>query len=109
MIRKLKAKAKDPQQLELERKEQGFSLYVNGAHSEHGKKRSPPSASRSTKTAGGQFLVYSAIRLYIITLLTQRWMDWYDSLIYINWSYLSAGVIHILRYDRIQQNVHAEL
>ena len=53
VIRKLKAKARDPQQLELERKEQGFSLYVNGAHSEHSKKRSPPSGSRSAKTAGG--------------------------------------------------------
>ena len=59
VIRKLKAKARDPQQLELERKEQGFSLYVNGAHSEHSKKRSPPSASRSAKTAGGRLLFYT--------------------------------------------------
>ena len=53
VIKKLKAKAKDPQQIELERKEQGFSLYVNGAHSEH-KKRSPPATYRTAKTAGGQ-------------------------------------------------------
>nr|XP_014340944.1 PREDICTED: uncharacterized protein KIAA0556 [Latimeria chalumnae] len=52
-------KAKDPKQIELERLEQGFSIYVNGANSELKKqqrKHSPQdlssSAIRSTRTAG---------------------------------------------------------
>uniref|UniRef100_H3AUB4 Katanin interacting protein n=1 Tax=Latimeria chalumnae TaxID=7897 RepID=H3AUB4_LATCH len=51
-------KAKDPKQIELERLEQGFSIYVNGANSELKKqqrKHSPQdlssSAIRSTRTA----------------------------------------------------------
>ncbi|KAK2174803.1 hypothetical protein NP493_776g01007 [Ridgeia piscesae] len=49
-----KLQAKDTRQVELERKEQGFSLYVNGAHSNHSKKtwRSPPGTYRTAKTAG---------------------------------------------------------
>ena len=49
-------KKKDEQQIELEKKEQGFSIYVNGANVELGRAYSRAksrSSSRHTKTAGG--------------------------------------------------------
>ena len=51
-----KLKKKDEQQIELEKKEQGFSIYVNGANVELGRAYSRAksrSSSRHTKTAGG--------------------------------------------------------
>lgn len=51
-----KLKKKDEQQIELEKKEQGFSIYVNGANVELGKaytRAKSRSSSRHTKTAGG--------------------------------------------------------
>ena len=49
-----KLKKKDEQQIELEKKEQGFSIYVNGANVELGRAYSgAKSRSRHTKTAGG--------------------------------------------------------
>lgn len=44
-------KEKDEKQLDLERKEQGFSLYLNGANV--GLHLSGHHKSRKTKTAGG--------------------------------------------------------
>lgn len=49
-------KKKDEQQIELEKKEQGFSIYVNGANVELGREYSRAksrTSSRHTKTAGG--------------------------------------------------------
>ena len=51
-----KLKKKNEQQIELEKKEQGFSIYVNGANVELGRAYSRAksrSSSRHTKTAGG--------------------------------------------------------
>ena len=52
-----KLKKKNEQQIELEKKEQGFSIYVNGANVELGRAYSRAksrSSSRHTKTAGGK-------------------------------------------------------
>ena len=49
-------KKKDDQQIELEKKEQGFSIYVNGANVEFGNahfRTKSRSTSRHSKTAGG--------------------------------------------------------
>jgi hypothetical protein len=50
-------KEKDVKQIELEKKEQGFSIYLNGANVDLGRIPHPPtskdrSQSRQTKTAG---------------------------------------------------------
>ncbi|KAM7448574.1 hypothetical protein ABFA07_003481 [Porites harrisoni] len=53
-----KLKKKDEQQIELEKKEQGFSIYVNGANVELGRAYSRAksrSSSRHTKTAGDTY------------------------------------------------------
>lgn len=69
MIKKLKQK--DEKTIELERKEQGFSLYVNGANDKLRKgSRNHPShpqtsrpKSRKTRTAGGK---YYSLELYVL-------------------------------------------
>jgi len=48
-----KLKKKNEQQIELEKKEQGFSIYVNGANVELGRAYSR-AKSRHSKTAGGE-------------------------------------------------------
>ena len=48
-----KLKKKNDQQIEMEKKEQGFSIYVNGANVELGRAYSR-AKSRHTKTAGGE-------------------------------------------------------
>jgi hypothetical protein len=54
-------KTKEPKEIELERLEQGFSIYLNGANASKQTKRpcqksvtSPPPALRATHTAGTQ-------------------------------------------------------
>jgi len=57
-----KLKKKNEQQIELEKKEQGFSIYVNGANVGLGQAYSRAksrSSSRHTKTAGGEILSYA--------------------------------------------------
>jgi len=50
-----KLRAKDEKQLELEKKEQGFSLYLNGANVDlHINRRNTPDTSRKTRTAAEQ-------------------------------------------------------
>ena len=48
-----KLKEKDEKQLDLERREQGFSIYLNGANVDL--QLSGHHRSRKTKTAGGEY------------------------------------------------------
>lgn len=56
-----KLKEKNEQEIELEKKEQGFSIYVNGANVELGQAYSRAksrSSSRHAKTAGGEIIIF---------------------------------------------------
>ena len=68
LLKRLRKKNKN--QIELEQKEQGFSLYVNGPHKDGqvqqkgtSSKTIPtqPKTSRKPKTAGGEKLVLSEV------------------------------------------------
>lgn len=59
-----KLKEKNEQEIELEKKEQGFSIYVNGANVELGQAYSRAksrSSSRHAKTAGGEIIIFHKI------------------------------------------------
>ena len=59
-----KLKEKNEQEIELEKKEQGFSIYVNGANVELGQAYSRAksgSSSRHAKTAGGEITIFHKI------------------------------------------------
>lgn len=69
-------KKKDDQQIELEKKEQGFSIYVNGANVELGHatfRTKSRSTSRHSKTAGGTMhvLVFDRLKISVSNKLTK--------------------------------------
>ena len=50
-----KLKAKDKKQKELEKREQGFSLYLNGANVDLNLRKAENKSSRKARTADGMF------------------------------------------------------
>lgn len=71
-----KLKEKNEQEIELEKKEQGFSIYVNGANVELGQAYSRAksrSSSRHAKTAGGEIIIFHKILRDVGELIILTW------------------------------------
>lgn len=71
-----KLKEKNEQEIELEKKEQGFSIYVNGANVELGQAYSRAksrSSSRHAKTAGGEIIIFHKILRDVGALIILTW------------------------------------